>query len=1003
MALIKEYFDLTQQYLIEYGEKTIVLMQVGAFFEVYGVCDEKKQVTNFTKILDFSQICELTVVPKKPCYYCEKEVVMAGFKEMYLDKYVKKLLDAGFTTAVYVQDEQAKNTTRSLFNIFSPGTYFQNDNLVLTNNTTCVWVKYIDNKIFLKGKHVVIGIANIDIYTGKTTLFQFKEIYINNPTTYDELERFISIHNPSEIILISDIPSEKEFNNIIDYAGINCNSIQKYHFSDTNTNAKQMTMLKNCEKQIYQKEILSRFYKFNDYSVFSQNFYENDIATQAFCYLLDFVYKHNPQLVHKIAEPVFENVSTRLVLANHTLKQLNIIDDGTVKSSNKSCVSKMLNKCITPMGKRKFLHNLLHPTYDETYLQNEYDITEHFLEKYLNDKEIDLKTLLLNIRDLSKWERQIFMRKLSPKSFCVLYANMHVVKQIFNKIMLDEKMVAYLKIFINNVIEISSYCDNISNFIAKYLNIDLAKDVDQTQDFDINFINPGIFSDLDERNEIYEVAQLKLHSIRNYFNSLVEEKDAKGKLKNNDFVKLHETEKHNFNLLCTSRRCNLLKDVLPKDETIVKLPLKEEQLFEFTVSKTQFVFGKQSYSDKNANCYIEDNQINAICNNITSIKNSMKDLITCEFNKFLISFENLLPELDTIIHFVTLIDVVYTKAVIAKSFHYCKPVIQKGDKAFVKTQGLRHCLIEQFELNEMYITNDIVLGDRSTDGILLYGTNAVGKTCLIKSLGIAVLMAQAGLYVPSTEFIFKPYQHIFTRIIGNDNLFKGLSTFAVEMSELRTILRLVNENSLVLGDELCSGTETMSAISIFVAGIQQLASCKSSFIFATHLHEIIKYDEITSLNTVKLKHMSVIYDREKDTLVYDRKLRDGAGNNMYGLEVCKSLNLPEHFIQNAYEIRQKYNPENKSLLSLKTSHYNSKKLMGLCERCGENIGVEVHHLLHQANADENGFIVKDDVTMHKNNLANLMIVCNKCHDDMHTLFKKGSKRVKGEKCVKLNN
>ena len=85
-------------------------------------------------------------------------------------------------------------------------------------------------------------------------------------------------------------------------------------------------------------------------------------------------------------------------------------------------------------------------------------------------------------------------------------------------------------------------------------------------------------------------------------------------------------------------------------------------------------------------------------------------------------------------------------------------------------------------------------------------------------------MAQAGLYVPASSYKFRPYKYIFTRILGNDNLFKGLSTFAVEMSELRTILRLADKNSLVLGDELCSGTESISAVSIFVAGVQNLAA-----------------------------------------------------------------------------------------------------------------------------------------------------------------------------------
>ena len=72
----------------------------------------------------------------------------------------------------------------------------------------------------------------------------------------------------------------------------------------------------------------------------------------------------------KIAERIFENCSTRLVLANHTLKQLNIINDGNVKPSKLSCVSQMLNDCLTPMGKRKFMYLFLNPVYDEEYLNN---------------------------------------------------------------------------------------------------------------------------------------------------------------------------------------------------------------------------------------------------------------------------------------------------------------------------------------------------------------------------------------------------------------------------------------------------------------------------------------------------------------------------------------------------------------------------------------------------------------------------------------------------------
>jgi DNA mismatch repair protein MutS len=283
--------------------------------------------------------------------------------------------------------------------------------------------------------------------------------------------------------------------------------------------------------------------------------------------------------------------------------------------------------------------------------------------------------------------------------------------------------------------------------------------------------------------------------------------------------------------------------------------------------------------------------------------------------------EQWLDKTYTIIDFITLVDVSYTKAYVAKKYNYCKPsIVESSEKSFVNSQDLRHCLIEHLQQNEIYVANDLVLGaPNGNSGILLYGTNAVGKTSFIRAIGIAVIMAQAGLYVPCSSFEYFPYKYIFTRILGNDNIFKGLSTFAVEMSELRTILRLSDKKSLILGDELCSGTESISAISIFVAGIRQLHDKQSTFIFATHLHEIIHYKEIRELTGVVLKHMAVIFDREKGVLVYDRKLRDGPGDNMYGLEVCKSLNLPESFLELAHSIRMKYHPKSGSILSLKTS------------------------------------------------------------------------------------
>ena len=150
--------------------------------------------------------------------------------------------------------------------------------------------------------------------------------------------------------------------------------------------------------------------------------------------------------------------------------------------------------------------------------------------------------------------------------------------------------------------------------------------------------------------------------------------------------------------------------------------------------------------------------------------------------------------------------------------------------------------------------------------------------------------------------------------------------------------------------------------------------------------------------------MSVIYDRENDRLIYDRKLKDGPGDNMYGLEVCKSLNLPDDFLEMAHDIRNKYcrnfssksdsggsNGGNESTCGIGSSsglvidyipsQYNRLKLRGECEICRNAKGTEVHHLIYQKkiNSEKN-----KQNKLIKNHKANLINICEACHNRIHT-------------------
>jgi DNA mismatch repair protein MutS len=984
MSLIKEYFELTNKYQREYGPNTILLMQVGSFLECYGYRDNETMTLSGSKIEELSRICELNIANKHVCVG-EKNVVMAGFIVPILEKYLKKLQDAGFTVVVYTQDQQCKNTTRSLSGIYSPGTYFTEDSAVLTNHIACIWVHYQENKITPpKGKYVYVGIADVDILTGKTTVFQFEEMYMNSPNTYDELERFLSIYNPSEAIFLSNL-SSKETEEIIQYSNLQCSLIHRINLSEMDQGEKdnpQIVKAKKCEKQVYQREILQRFYDGDPLTDFTDYYYmENVFACQSFCFLLDFIYQHNPYLVRKLSSPTIENKANRMILANHSLQQLNMIGENRGKYSS---VERMLNHCLTPMGRRQFTYSLLNPSTNPDDLNREYEITDFLL----SSNTISVRNALTELKDLSKWNRQMFIKKIAPRCFFSLYHNLETIKRMFvETIQTKTPIMEYLIEKNQDFSQVEEYCTTWQKIIEKHIDLEMAKEIDQTTAFETNFIKPGTDEELDKKNILHNESKERLEAIKNYFNELLVKYENKSKSKQgNDSVKFYETEKNNMRLIATHRRCSILKTLLPKEG---KTKIGG---FELDCNQKNIVFELQGGSNQS----IQTPQIVELCKTMYLIKTEMREIVDCVYKKFIESLEGYQNELMTVIDFVTRIDMIYTKAHIAATYHYCRPQISNSSKkgSYLKAKGLRHCLIEQIQQNELYVANDVNVED--SNGILLYGTNAVGKTSYIKSIGVALIMAQAGLYVPSTTFTFWPYTCLFTRILGNDNLFKGLSTFAVEMSELRTILKQADNKSLVLGDEVCSGTESVSAISIFVAAIQKLHQVKASFLFATHMHEIVKYEEITRLKNIKIKHMSVVYDREKDILVYNRKVEEGPGDSMYGLEVCKSLHLPNDFLEEANNIRMKYFPEAQNILSLKTSHFNSKKILGLCEGCGNNMAKEVHHLQHQKDASTCGFIERDRETFHKNHVANLISLCEKCHDEFHK-EKTQHKKVKTSK------
>ena len=148
-SIFTEYINLTQEYQIKYGPRTILLMQVGAFFEVYGLKDNEG-IIHKTHITEFAQLSNLNISEKKATYG-EYQVVMAGFRDYTLEKYLQKITEGGYSAVVYVQEKDGKNITRTFHSVHSAGTYISYETDMspqITNNIMCVWIdKYKPNNI----------------------------------------------------------------------------------------------------------------------------------------------------------------------------------------------------------------------------------------------------------------------------------------------------------------------------------------------------------------------------------------------------------------------------------------------------------------------------------------------------------------------------------------------------------------------------------------------------------------------------------------------------------------------------------------------------------------------------------------------------------------------------------------------------------------------------------------------------------------------------------------
>ncbi|RAR01164.1 DNA mismatch repair protein MutS [Stemphylium lycopersici] len=226
----------------------------------------------------------------------------------------------------------------------------------------------------------------------------------------------------------------------------------------------------------------------------------------------------------------------------------------------------------------------------------------------------------------------------------------------------------------------------------------------------------------------------------------------------------------------------------------------------------------------------------------------------------------------------------------------CRPVFEEGERTVVEFEELRHpCMLNTVD---DFIPNDIRLGGDASNISLLTGANAAGKSTILRMTCIAVILAQVGCYLPCTSARLTPVDRIMSRLGANDNIFAAQSTFFVELSETQKILSEATPRSLVILDELGRGTSSYDGVAVAQAVLHDIASRVGCVgFFATHYRSLAKEFELHP--EVENKRMRIHVDDESKSITFLYKLEEGVAEGSFGMHCAAMCGIPSKVIEDA--------------------------------------------------------------------------------------------------------
>lgn len=947
-ALSEEYFNFEREYKKQYGDKVTVLMAIGSFYDIL------EYPTNPSSLEHIASLLNITVGGKNKG---TELPYFVGFPKVAISKYMPLLIDDGYTVVMVeeskiIQGGKGKDAIKRKVNgVYSSSVYPMH---ILDNSKENSLMSIV---IELYDTGALYSICNLNTITNQFHVYEKSANTKHNAmqSVLDDVMRIMVRYTVTEMMFLVCDESrtahttekfDKEY--ICDYLDLFDKTV---HFQMVGDN--QTTSYKKYQEIDFQHSFLKKAYSHIDFGILDPISYmdleRHPLSVVNCIRVLEFVSRHDNKYLDNICVPKYIDEYNHLVLEMNTVQQLNILQ--TKSSHRYGSLFQVINKTSTAIGRRGLKSLLCKPFRNKWEIEKRLKMTEE-LETITKLK--DIENLLEKICDFEKLHRKMSLELLHPYEFYNLHNAYNTVIELAEELRTTSLCLG------NDVLT------KLHLYIAEYRSV---LDIDAMQKYSLNetfssissFFNPGVVKELDNiQNKIADIEE-QVETIRKNYEDKIRQGSNGG-----EWIKTTYTDLDGYFFSCTKIRTKLLQDQLTKNE-------KDDIIVKSNTSS----------------CKITNNKIKQLSLDLVNQRELFLRKIKLHYLEYIrdlaSKFGCIFNELE---QFIEIIDITKSNIKCKNAYNYCKPNIidHDGGEATVWATEMRHPIIERVNQKVAYVPNDITL-TRQNKGMVLYALNSCGKSSLLRSLGLCVVMAQCGLYVPCKTFELAPFHSVVTQVELYDNLWKAQSSFISEMVGLKKIMKLADEKCLVLSDELTKGTEVISATSIFASSVLNLIQQKSKFVFTTHLQDVAKIDEIQACKELSICHLSI--DVEGDgTIVFERKLKPGPCSELYGLEVAKAVGLESDLMDLAFTIRNKLSASKTPLgaNTTKKSRYNKKKTLDECEICGykpqknTDMPLDTHHINFQCNADSKGF----NGHFHKNSQFNLVCLCKTCHVKVHS-------------------